>query len=375
MSTLAHDFPRTRLEVRALRRRSRTLGRRRGHPLGFEPLEDRRLLSTFTVTDADDAAGSASDVTLPYAIAEAEAAGGASTIDFSQTLINTSNNTITLTTSDTSAANVFGPTAFVIDDASITIDGSQHPGLTLSGGGTLRLFALTGTGSLTLESLTVADGMAQGGVGGDSDVGGAGGGGAGLGGAVFNDGGDFTAEGVTFTNNSAMGGAGGARNLLGILHGAGGGGLGGAGTSDGDPGSDGGGTGGFLAGAGDPGEFGGGGGGGGASTLDILGAGAGGQGAFGGGGGGEAADLEAGDGAAGGFGGGAGGDGSLAVIGSGGGGLGGAIFSNAGSITLINDTFTANSAIGGRGIRWRRGRLEHAQRGSSPATLHSLPYT
>ena len=354
MSSLAHDHRRTRFEVRPFRRRTRMLRSHRGHPLGFEPLEDRRLLSTFTVTDADDAAGSASDVTLPYVIAEAEAAGGASTIDFSPTLINISNNTISLTTSDTSAANVFGPTAFVIDNASLTIDGSQHPGLSLSGSGALRLFAVTGTGSLTLKNLTVSDGLAQGGAGADSDLGGAGGGGAGLGGAVFNDGGDFTAEGVTFTNNSAIGGAGGGRNLLGIVNGGGGGGLGGAGTSDGNPGSDGGGTGGILAGAGDPGEFGGGGGGGGASTLDILGAGAGGQGGFGGGGGGGggAADLEPGDGAAGGFGGGAGGNGSVAVIGDGGGGgggagLGGAIFSNAGSITLINDTFTANSAIGG----------------------------
>ena len=125
-------------------------------------------------------------------------------------MINLTDGTITLTIDDPSVANVYGPTAFVIDGATITIDGSGHPGLVLSGGGAMRLFAVTSTGSLTLEDLTVTGGLAQGGAGGISRWGGSGGGAAGLGGAVYDDDGSFTAQGVTFTNNTAQGGAGGS---------------------------------------------------------------------------------------------------------------------------------------------------------------------
>ena len=77
-----------------------------------------------------------------------------------------------------------------------------------SGDGELRPFAVTSTGSLTLENVTVSGGLAQGGAGGAQSGGhggGGGGGGAGLGGAVYDDGGLFTADGVTFVNNSAQG--------------------------------------------------------------------------------------------------------------------------------------------------------------------------
>jgi large repetitive protein len=89
----------------------------------------------------------------------------------------------------------YGPTAYGISGgANITIDGSGAPGLTIDGGGAVRLFAVTSTASLTLEDLTVSGGLAQGGAGGATT---AGGGGAGPGGAIYGDGGTFTAEGVT----------------------------------------------------------------------------------------------------------------------------------------------------------------------------------
>ena len=91
-------------------------------------------------------------------------------------------------------ANTFGNTAFVVDDAAITIDGSAAPGLTIDGGGSLRLFAVANAAGLTLEDPTVTGGLSQGGAGGPADAGGAGGGGAGMGGAVFNDAGQFTKE-------------------------------------------------------------------------------------------------------------------------------------------------------------------------------------
>ena len=262
----------------------------RGSQFRLELLEDRQLLSNFTVTDGSDTAGSSTDVTLRYAITQAIEAGGSSTIGFSRTMENLTNNTITPSTNDPSGANVYGPTAFVINGASITIDGSGDPGLVLSGGDAMRLFAVTSTGTLTLEDLTLSDGLAAGGAGGSSNYGGGGGGAAGLGGAVYNDDGAFTAEGVTFTNNTAQGGAGGSVGFDGAGFGGGGGGLGGSGQSGGTPGGNhatggslGGGHGGSSRSDGDAGGFGGGGGGGGASAAR---GGNGGSGGFGGGGGG-----------------------------------------------------------------------------------------
>ena len=118
--------------------------------------------------------------------------------------------TIRLTAGDVSSNTSFGATAYVVSaSARITIDGSAVPGLSIDGGGAVRLFAVTSSASLTLEDLTVTGGLAKGGAGGNAGSGGGGGGGAGLGGAVYNDGGTFTADGVTFTNNTAQGGNGG----------------------------------------------------------------------------------------------------------------------------------------------------------------------
>jgi hypothetical protein len=336
-------FPRRAIRRAAVRRRVR---------LCLEPLEDRLTPSSYTVTDASDTAGSANDVTLRYAINQAVASGDQNAVINFDLPANT---TLTLSQNDSSSANVYGPTAFVVNNAKITIDGSNAPGLVLNGNDALRLFAVTNTASLTLENLTVEGGLAQGGAGGSSRFGGGGGGGAGLGGAVYDDGGVFTAEGVTFTNNSAQGGAGGSLNSFGgqtVVTGGGGGGLGVAGQSGLAGGA--GGTGGPSGGDGGNGGFGGGGGGAGSGGA------VGGAGGFGGGGGGAAGGTgfnggPASFGGPGGFGG-AAGSGSFGNFsgtnpqgGGGGAGMGGALFANGGSLTLINDTFTANTAQGGSG--------------------------
>ena len=221
----------------------------------------------------------------------------------------------------------------------------------IDGGAAVRLFAVTSGNSLTLENLTLQNATAAGGTGGAG--GGGGGGGAGLGGAVFADGGSFTAQGCTFTNNTAQGGEGGSGGLGG---GGGGGGLGSTSLGQNNNGSSGGAGGGVNGGAaGAIGGFGGGGGGG------TLGGGSGGFGAGGGGGGKSGGGGKGGFGAgggggfsgAGGLGGTFGGNGSQGsnTLGGGGGGagLGGGIFSNGGALTLIGDTFNANTALSGNG--------------------------
>jgi hypothetical protein len=107
----------------------------------------------------------------------------------------------------------------------VTLDliGNNH---TLNGGGTQQgLFVYAGTASI--ENLTIADTVAQGGAG--AAGGGGGGGGAGLGGGLFiASAGAANLDDVTFANDAAKGGVGG---LTGSVKGGGGGGggLGGAG--------------------------------------------------------------------------------------------------------------------------------------------------
>jgi hypothetical protein len=171
----------------------------------LEALEARLTPNTYTVTDASDTVGSATDVTLRYAISQAVLLQDQNAvIGFSNALAGQ-----VINLSIHNFDNSYGPTAFVVRNAHLTIDGSNAPRLSLSGGNALRLFAVTNTAELTLKNLTVTAGSAQGGDGGHSFGGGGGGGGAGLGGAVYNDGGNFTAEGVTFVGNHAGGGRGG----------------------------------------------------------------------------------------------------------------------------------------------------------------------
>jgi hypothetical protein len=312
--------------------RSRT---RRDARFGLDLLEDRCLLSNYTVTNTNYSGAQSLGAAIAAAINSDDSHAQ---IDFTLPV----NSTISLNASDKDASSTFGPTAYVISGSgvNITIDGSGAPGLTISGAGAIREFAVTSTASLTLEDLTVSGGLAQGFAGGAGGFSGAGGGGAGMGGAVYDDGGSFTADGVTFTNDTAVGGSGGAARLgNGDDVVGGGGGLSGAGQAGGTGGLNGGG-----AGGGHGGGYGGGGGGGDGDAS------AGGPGGFGGGGGGGGAFTRSGG--HGGFGGGNGGNGTFASTGGGGGGgagLGGGIFSNGGSLTLVNDTFTGDAAEGGLG--------------------------
>jgi hypothetical protein len=202
--------------------------------------------------------------------------------------------------------------------------------------------ALPGPGNLTLINLTIENGLAQGGAGGNSTQGG-GGGGLGAGGAIYNQG-TLTLQGVTLVGNQALGGAGGNSTTSNANPG-GGGGMAGAGDGFGNGG-------GFNTNGPWPqnttptGDFG---NGGSASQAGGVGGGGGSQAAGGFGGGGGAG----GSGAAGGFGGGGGGPNFGGFGGGffqgGGAGMGGAIFNEGGTLTLLNCTLTGNNAGGGAG--------------------------
>ena len=316
----------------------------------------QNVLATYTVTTTNDVIDATDGVlSLREAITQANSNAGADTIDLSVS------GTITLTSGE-----------LVITDAT-TVNGN---GVTLSGNNASRVFFVSsGTGTVSLQNLTVANGKAQGGSGGFGAFGG--GGAAGLGGGLFINEGTVTISNVSFANNQAVGGVGGAGGVNSEGSG-GGGGIGGNGR-DGTVTAGTGGNGGALGGAGgsgaadsdssgQPGGTGAGGGGGGATTAGSN-SGKGGSGGFGGGGGGGVAPfVDNSDAGLGGFGGGGGGGisgGGGSVGGSfggaggtpfqapggggGGGGLGGAIFIRSGSLTLNAVSFTNNLASGGTG--------------------------
>jgi hypothetical protein len=306
--------------------------------LALEALEDRitpapTVVTTITLTNND-----------PHALINAINLADATITGPNQTVqINLlANATYTLTGVDNYW---YGPNGLPPIDNNITIAGNGAT-ITRSSGTSpdFRFFYVSGGlelpgGTLTLQDLTLSNGVAK---GGDGFSGG--GGGLGAGGAIFNQG-SVTLQGVTLNNNQAIGGAGGTFN--GSTFG-GGGGMG----SSADTNGNGGGFGGILAngpygGGGGAGSNGGGGGGGGGfrgganDSSGLSGSGAtggngGGRGLFGGsggaalntagiggdGGGGGAGDGNAGlsgaSGAAFGF----GGSGS-GLEGGGGGGVGG----------------------------------------------------
>lgn len=241
----------------------------------------------------------------------------------------------------------FGPSAFYIPrNFTLTIDattGMTH-GLTIAraaGAANFRLFDVGVGATLNMSGLRLSNGHAK---GGDTNLGG---GALGAGGAIFNQG-SLTLSRSTLDGNIAQGGDAGLGGT-----GFGGGGAGQDASANG--GGPNGGAGVSYIGSnayGSPGGFGGGGGEG-VSSGSSPGEGTGGAGGFGGGGGlsqgrpsigggggfgGGGASGEFGPGV-GGFGGGTGG--------GSGGGMGGAIFNDAGSISLINVTLGGNSATGG----------------------------
>ena len=137
----------------------------------------------------------------------------------------------------------------------VTINGPGKTNLTISGNNACRVFFVDAAGgSVAINNLTIANGLAKGGNGGP-----AAGGGAGMGGGLFVNAGSVVVSVVAFTGNAAVGGNGGS-GASGSGNG-GGGGLGGNGGSGYDGGPGGGGGGGF-GGNGGTGYDGGGGGGG-----------------------------------------------------------------------------------------------------------------
>ncbi len=239
-------------------------------------------------------------------------------------------------------------------------------GATISGSGNTRIFFIQG-GNVNLTNLSLTDGLGE---GGSSQFGGPA---AGMGGAIFQNGGNLTLSNIIFSNNTAQGGT---TDGSGDINGGGfganssGGDLGG-GNGAGD------GAGGLLDGAGDPGGFGGGGGMGNAvdsvrgGPLGVLG----GVGGFGGSMGSTAALSNpsaptqilqnSNNPFANGYG---------AVLG-GGAGFGGAIFTRAGTLTLTDDTFSGNSAVGASGAQGKGGSLFVYASGGATATAANVVFS
>jgi uncharacterized protein (TIGR03118 family) len=149
---------------------------------GFELLEDRNLLSLFTVTSLldDGSAGS-----LRAAIDQANAAPGPDTIAFARRLAGTV---------------VLDSTRGELDiTGSLTIDGPGADRLTISGNGASRVFSVTGsTTDVVIRDLTIAHGLtntttALGPFGPVT-----------LGGGLLNSGAHVTLSGVTLADNQAV---------------------------------------------------------------------------------------------------------------------------------------------------------------------------
>ncbi len=233
--------------------------------------------ASFLVTsNADSGAG-----TLRQAILDSNAGGANNIIAFGLPL----GSTITLT------SGMLPPITKPVD-----INGVDTPGLVISGNNTYRVF-FAASKPIYIRSMTIANGRAKGGNGGDAN-GGGGGGGLGAGGAIFVDAeGGVDVQNVTFSNNQAVGGNGGT--YAGGASSAAGGGGGGLGGNGGSASSGGGGAGGGLIGDGGLGPaFGNNNGGGGAFGGGIGGLGAtnapGGAGGGGPGGGGGGSSASAG---------------------------------------------------------------------------------
>ncbi len=289
---------------------------------------------TWVVNDLGDGPGSSSNVTLRYALQQAQSDIG-DKITFSVT------GTITL----------MSPLPVIHEFEDLTIEGPGAGSLTVSGNNQYRVFEVEG-GTVSISNLTIADGKTVGNKGGDGNAyndstrvacGGGGGGGAGAGGGLLVLDGSVAIQSVDFRNCQAVGGTGGAPGS-GLWHldsfGTGYGGDGGtdykntAGGAGGAPGTssnrDG-------QSGGNGGDFAGGGGGGGILATSFGLPGPGGSGGFSGGNGGSGLGLTYAEGY------------FYAKGGAGGSGCGGALFADKGTVTVADCTFSGNSALGGAG--------------------------
>ena len=217
---------------------NRRLNQRERRPtrrLRFETLEERHLLAPFVVTNLNDAPANTpqSVGTLRQAIYDANLQSDADIIQFDANLSGTLELSVMGDAASRSALAISSP---------ITIQGNAA-GVTIGrcGGETMRLFHLTPGSSLTLEFLSLRDGLALGVsptfVGGDGLGGailsqngtltlrsstlyanvargsngvGSAPGGAGLGGAVYSEGGIVTITNSTLSGNAVVSGTGGS---------------------------------------------------------------------------------------------------------------------------------------------------------------------
>ncbi len=173
-----------------------------GRALRFERLEDRRVLAVFTVSNLSDgpvAFPGAAPGTLRQAIYDANHTPGADTIEFAATL----QGTINLSIADD---NSVGASALLVS-STITIHGNAK-GITIarnSAVDAMRLFYVTSTGDLDLDSVSVTGGVVRGANGvAAGEVGG-----EGRGGAIYNQG-TLRIVSSTLYGNQATGGNGGS---------------------------------------------------------------------------------------------------------------------------------------------------------------------
>lgn len=177
----------------------------RHRSLRFETLEDRHLLATITVTSLDDNLTVNGQVTLREAIRAAEldisvdgsqAGAGADVIEFHTSLEGVIHlSSIGSSLGGASALSVSTPIAIRGNANGITIARSIVAP-------EMRLFHVTATGNLTIESLMLAAGVARGADGDSSDSNGK----DGRGGAILNDG-ALLVVGSTLYGNASYGGA------------------------------------------------------------------------------------------------------------------------------------------------------------------------
>jgi hypothetical protein len=163
----------------------RDRNRRRLQP-ALLALEDRRLLSTFTVDSVADSAPADSPAqgTLRWAVEQANEATTPSTIDFN---LGSSPATITLSQGQLVLSNAAD---------SITIDGPGASSLSISGNDASRVFQVDNGVTASISGLTITGGST-----GKYSFS--------PGGGLYNDGGTLTLTGSTITGNSTYGGLGG----------------------------------------------------------------------------------------------------------------------------------------------------------------------